>query len=576
MIVTRHAWRRRHITTLQSRRGGVVRRVIDVDISPQPQPAQVQEVIIQAEETNVAPPFETQIPPPEIFMRAPLRRPVITMESLGVFLQTSVYVLIIIMLIVSLRAMLSASNPGRSPMSFIQDVPYEKDPAEVNVKFSDVAGLDLAKLELQEIVDFLKNPERYTVMGAKMPKGCLLIGGPGLGKTLLAKAVAGEADVPFFSVSAAQLIELFAGVGAARVRDLFKRAKEKAPCIIFIDEIDAIGKTRSSASSLTGNDERDQTINQLLTEMDGFTPNLGVVVIAATNRPDILDSALTRPGRFDRQIALELPGLQAREAILNVHAREKPFSPEVKLHDIAKMTVGFSGAQLANLLNEAAIIATRKGQSNITNMNIQDALDRITIGLEKPDIIVSDAKKRLVAFHEAGHALTALKVGAFDTLAKVTIIPRGGTGGVTVFTQDAEHIDSGLYTRQYLENQLVVALGGRVAEEIIFGEGNVTTGATMDLERVQMIARKMVTNFGFSGDKLGHLSWPAHSNKFDVIYSEQTAHLIDAEIKHLANEAYIRAKNILIQNLDSLHRIAGALIEKETLTAEEIDELLKL
>lgn len=568
-MVTRHAWKRQHVMTLPSRRCVVVRRVFDVDISPQPGP-QPAEVIIQAEET-FTPPFETKVLPPEIFMRA---RPVVTMESLGVFLQTSVYVLIIIMLIVSLRAMLSSSGQGRSPMSFIQDVPYEKDPTQVNVKFTDVAGLDIAKLELQEIVDFLKNPERYTVMGAKMPKGCLLVGGPGLGKTLLAKAVAGEADVPFFSVSAAQLIELFAGVGAARVRDLFKRAKEKAPCIIFIDEIDAIGKTRSSASSLTGNDERDQTINQLLTEMDGFTPNLGVVVIAATNRPDILDSALTRPGRFDRQIALELPGLQAREAILNVHARDKPFSPEVKLHDIAKMTVGFSGAQLANLLNEAAIIATRKGQSDITNMNIQDALDRITIGLEKPDIIVSDAKKRLVAFHEAGHALTALKVGAFDTLAKVTIIPRGGTGGVTVFTQDAEHIDSGLYTRQYLENQLVVALGGRVAEEIIFGEENVTTGATMDLERVQMIARKMVTNFGFCGDKLGHLSWPAHSNKFDVIYSEQTGHLIDAEIKLLANEAYIRAKNILIQNLDALHRIANALIEKETLSAEDIDELL--
>jgi cell division protease FtsH len=561
--------RQRHMVTKQSRKGGVVRRVLDVNILPQPDP-HAQETIVQAEEIN-APPFETKTPPPEIFMRA---RPVITTESVGVFLQTSISVLILIMLIVSLRMMLSSSGQGRNSLSFIQDVPYEKDPAEVNVKFTDVAGLELAKLELQEIVDFLKNPERYTAMGAKIPKGCLLIGGPGLGKTLLAKAVAGEAEVPFFSASAAQLIELFVGVGAARVRDLFKRAKEKAPCIIFIDEIDAIGKTRSSASSLTGSDERDQTINQLLTEMDGFTPNLGVVVIAATNRPDILDSALTRPGRFDRQIALELPGLQAREAILNVHARDKPFSLDVKLQDIAKMTVGFSGAQLANLLNEAAIIATRKGQTSITNANIQDALDRITLGLEKPDIIMSDAKKRLIAFHEAGHALTALKVGAFDTLSKVTIIPRGSAGGVTVFTQDAEHIDISLYTRQYLENQLVVALGGRVAEEIIFGEENVTTGATMDLERVQMIARKMVTNFGFSGDKLGHLSWPTHSNKFDIIYSEQTAHLIDTEIKRLANEAYIRTKNILIQNLDALHKIANALLEKETLTAEDIDELL--
>jgi cell division protease FtsH len=558
------------MVTKQSRRGGVIRRVLDVNILPQPDP-HTQETIVQAEEIFTPAPFETKMPPPEIFMRA---RPVITTESVGVFLQTSISVLILIMLIVSLRMMLSSSGQGRNSLSFIQDVPYEKDPAEVNVKFTDVAGLELAKLELQEIVDFLKNPERYTAMGAKIPKGCLLIGGPGLGKTLLAKAVAGEAEVPFFSASAAQLIELFVGVGAARVRDLFKRAKEKAPCIIFIDEIDAIGKTRSSASSLTGSDERDQTINQLLTEMDGFTPNLGVVVIAATNRPDILDSALTRPGRFDRQIALELPGLQAREAILNVHARDKPFSPDVKLYDIAKMTVGFSGAQLANLLNEAAIIATRKGQTNITNANIQDALDRITLGLEKPDIIMSDAKKRLIAFHEAGHALTALKVGAFDTLSKVTIIPRGSAGGVTVFTQDAEHIDISLYTRQYLENQLVVALGGRVAEEIIFGEENVTTGATMDLERVQMIARKMVTNFGFSGDKLGHLSWPTHSNKFDIIYSEQTAHLIDTEIKRLANEAYIRTKNILIQNLDALHKIANALIEKETLTAEDIDELL--
>lgn len=390
----------------------------------------------------------------------------------------------------------------------------------------------------------------------------------------MARAVAGEASVPFYSVSAAQMIELFAGVGAARVRDLFKRAKEKAPCIIFIDEIDAIGRVRNSAGAFAGNDERDQTINQLLTEMDGFSANLGVVVIAATNRPDILDPALTRPGRFDRKITLELPGLNAREAILKVHAENKPFELDVSMNNVAKMTVGFSGAQLANLMNEAAIVATRRGLTKISFDNIKEALDRMILGLEKPDIIVSDNKKKLVAYHEAGHALAALKVGTFDTLSRVSIVPRGSSGGVTIFTQESDITDMSLYSRQYLENNLVVSLGGRVAEEIVFGQENVTTGASADLERVQMIARKMVTNYGFCNEKLGHLGWPSHTNKFDIVYSEQTAHLIDNEIKMLSNEAYIRAKNILIQNLTSLHKIANALIEKESLTGEEIVEMI--
>uniref|UniRef100_A0A6C0BH49 AAA+ ATPase domain-containing protein n=1 Tax=viral metagenome TaxID=1070528 RepID=A0A6C0BH49_9ZZZZ len=486
-------------------------------------------------------------------------------EFIGLFIQIMFAIAIFLFTVVNIRSLTQQGGGGIA--GFVSSKKYEKDVEKVGITFNDVAGLDSAKTELQEVVDFLKNPEKYVRMGAKIPKGCLLTGGPGLGKTLLAKAVAGEANVPFLSSSASEFIELFVGVGAARIRDLFKKAKEKAPCIIFIDEIDAIGKARSSGN-MPGNDERDQTINQLLTEMDGFDTSAGIVIIGATNRADILDSALVRPGRFDRQITLELPGIKAREAILDVHAKGKPLDESVNLAKVAKNTPGFSGAQLANLLNESAILAARKGKETISTIDIDEALDRIYLGLAKTDVVVSLDKRKLVAFHEAGHALVALKIGDFDFIKKVSIIPRGGAGGVTVFEQDTERSESGLYSRKYLENQLAVALGGRVAEEIAVGLPNITTGAYSDLERVQQIARSMVVNYGFS-DKLGHASWKQNEG-FNKIYSEKTLLEIDSEVKKLVEMAYKRAKNIILNNMELFKDISDMLIEKETINSDDI------
>lgn len=486
-------------------------------------------------------------------------------EVIGYVVQISVAILFFVVLMMSLRG----RGPPNGLNNFISNKTYEKE--SIDVKFADVAGLDVAKEELQEIVDFLKNPEKYVKIGAKIPRGCLLTGGPGLGKTLLAKAVAGEAGVPFFSCSASEFIELFVGVGASRIRDMFKKAKEKAPCIIFIDEIDAIGRARAGNNGLSNNDEREQTINQLLTEMDGFDTRMGIVVIAATNRADILDPALVRPGRFDRQIMLELPGLNAREAILKVHGQNKPFEDDVSFHDIAKITVGFSGAELANLLNESAILAARKGKEIVGKIDIEQALERILLGLEKKDLIISPEKRRLTAYHEAGHALVALKIGDFDTIKKVSIMPRGKTGGVTMFEQDPEKMDSGMYSRKYLENQLAVALGGRVAEELVVGSIDTTTGAASDLERVQQIARSMIMRFGFS-DKLGPVSWKDGS-KFETSYSERTLYEIDSEVRKLATTAYNRAKNILMNNKELLKDIAELLMEREIINGDDIKML---
>lgn len=456
---------------------------------------------------------------------------------------------------------------------------FDNKAETVNITFADVAGLDAAKEELLEIVDFLKNPEKYAAIGAKIPKGCLLTGGPGLGKTLLAKAVAGEASVPFFPSSAAEFMEMFVGVGASRVRDLFKKAKEKAPCIIFIDEIDAIGRSRGGKNSFGGgNDEREQTINQLLTEMDGFDCSRGIIVIAATNRPDILDSALVRPGRFDRQIALELPGKKAREDILRVHAKGKPFKADVNLEKIAQDTVGFSGAELENLLNEAAILAARRKLQDIGNAEVQDAFERLILGVERSDMVITKDKKRLTAFHEAGHALVALKIGEFNDIKKVSIMPRGNAGGVTMFNQ--EDTDSGIHSRQYLENQLAVALGGRVAEELVVGNQNVSTGASGDLERVQAIARAMIIRYGFS-ERLGPVGWhltsaaSASANPFEPTFSSKTLYEIDLEVRKLAKTAYGRARNIILNNQDLLRKIAELLMEKEIIDGEDIKRLDK-
>jgi cell division protease FtsH len=467
--------------------------------------------------------------------------------------------------------LLFARGGQSGPLSFGKSKALLHETKNVKVKFDDVAGLDEAKIELQEVIDFLKSPEKYSVVGGKIPKGCLLVGPPGTGKTLLAKAVAGEANVPFYSCSASEFIELFVGVGASRVRDLFKNAASTAPCIIFIDEIDAIGKARGSQSMMGGNDEREQTINQLLTEMDGFKENSGVIVIAATNRVDVLDQALLRPGRFDRQITVDLPDYQGRIAILKVHTKNKPLEEGVALESVAKVTTGYSGADLANLANEAAILTARRNKSKIGMKEFDDALEKVVLGFEKRPI-ASEYKRKLVAYHEAGHTLVALKVGTYDTVRKVTIIPRGKAGGVTLFEPDADRIESGLYSKEYLLNQISVALGGRIAEEIVFGKENVTTGASSDIEKVQQVARMMVSMYGFSDD-IGPIAWKPVS-KFETQYSEMMLARIDNEVRSIVSECYDKAFNIITRNRAYLDKIANKLIEVETLTGDDLAELV--
>ncbi|PIA46933.1 hypothetical protein AQUCO_01500455v1 [Aquilegia coerulea] len=461
---------------------------------------------------------------------------------------------------------------GRSKSKF-QEVP------ETGVTFADVAGADQAKLELQEVVDFLKNPDKYTALGAKIPKGCLLVGPPGTGKTLLARAVAGEAGTPFFSCAASEFVELFVGVGASRVRDLFEKAKAKAPCIVFIDEIDAVGRQRGAGMG-GGNDEREQTINQLLTEMDGFSGNSGVIVLAATNRPDVLDSALLRPGRFDRQVTVDRPDVAGRVKILQVHSRGKSLAKDVDFEKVARRTPGFTGADLQNLMNEAAILAARRDLKEISKDEISDALERIIAGPEKKNAVVSEEKKKLVAYHEAGHALVGALMPEYDPVAKISIIPRGQAGGLTFFAPSEERLESGLYSRSYLENQMAVALGGRVAEEVIFGQDNVTTGASNDFMQVSRVARQMVERFGFS-KKIGQVAiGGGGGNPFlgqqmssQKDYSMATADVVDSEVRELVEKAYSRATQIITTHIDILHKLAQLLIEKETVDGEEFMSL---
>lgn len=429
----------------------------------------------------------------------------------------------------------------------------------VDVKFVDVAGVDAAKEELQDIVDFLKNAEKYAKMGAKIPKGVLLSGPPGTGKTLLARAIAGEAGVPFFSSSGSQFIEMFVGVGASRIRDLFKQAQEQAPCIVFIDEIDAIGKTRGP--SITSNDERDQTINQLLTAMDGFTENMGVIVLGATNRAELLDEALLRPGRFDRKVTVDLPDLAGRTAILGIHTRNKPLGKDVDVPAIARNTTGFSGAELANLANEAAIYAARDGSDAIYARHWDMSFEKSILGQTHPSMVISEKQRKILAVHEAGHALLGLLMNDFDKVRKVSIIPRGGAGGVTYFEPQQDRIDMQLYTREYLENQIVVSLGGRIAEEIVFGTTQATTGASSDLENVMNIAYEMVATFGFN-ETLGPAAWS--SAEFDVSAD------IFAEVRLIIDNCSARAFQLLSENEYYLTRITNALLEKETLNEDEI------
>ena len=448
------------------------------------------------------------------------------------------------------------------------------------VTFTDVAGIEGAKLELTEVVDFLKNPDRFTAVGAKIPKGCLLVGPPGTGKTLLAKAVAGEAGVPFFSISGSEFVEMFVGVGASRVRDLFEQAKKNAPCIVFIDEIDAVGRQRGAGLG-GGNDEREQTLNQLLTEMDGFEGNTGIIIVAATNRPDVLDAALMRPGRFDRQVTVDRPDYSGRLQILNVHARGKTLSKDVDLDKVARRTPGYTGADLANLLNEAAILAARRELTEVSNDEISDAIERVMAGPEKKDRVISERRAWLVAYHEAGHAIVGALMPDYDPVQKISIIPRGNAGGLTFFTPSEERMESGLYSRAYLQNQMAVALGGRVAEEIIYGEDQVTTGASNDLQQVASTARQMITRFGMS-DTLGPVALGrAQGGMFlgrDIAaerdFSEETAATIDQEVSELVDLAYKRATKVLVDNRDVLEELSQMLVDQETVDAEELQELL--
>jgi len=472
------------------------------------------------------------------------------------------------------------NGPGSQAMNFGKSRARVQMEPQTQVTFGDVAGIEQAKLELAEVVDFLKNADRFTAVGAKIPKGVLLVGPPGTGKTLLARAVAGEAGVPFFSISGSEFVEMFVGVGASRVRDLFEQAKSNAPCIVFIDEIDAVGRQRGAGLG-GGNDEREQTLNQLLTEMDGFEGNTGIIIIAATNRPDVLDAALLRPGRFDRQVVVDRPDYAGRLEILNVHARGKTLSKDVDLEKIARRTPGFTGADLANLLNEAAILAARRNLTEVSMDEVNDAIDRVLAGPEKKDRVMSEKRKSLVAYHEAGHALVGALMPDYDPVQKISIIPRGRAGGLTWFTPSEERMDSGLYSRSYLQNQMAVALGGRVAEEIIFGEEEVTTGASNDLQQVARVARQMVTRFGMS-DRLGPVALGRSQGGMflgrDITaerdFSEETAAAIDDEVRNLVDQAYRRAKSVLLENRAVLDQLAQMLIERETVDAEEFQELL--
>ncbi|EAW42816.1 ATP-dependent zinc metalloprotease FtsH2 [Nodularia spumigena CS-584] len=461
-----------------------------------------------------------------------------------------------------------AMNFGKSKARFQMD-------AKTGVKFDDVAGIEEAKEELQEVVTFLKQPERFTAVGARIPKGVLLIGPPGTGKTLLAKAIAGEAGVPFFSISGSEFVEMFVGVGASRVRDLFKKAKDNAPCIIFIDEIDAVGRQRGAGIG-GGNDEREQTLNQLLTEMDGFEGNTGIIIIAATNRPDVLDSALLRPGRFDRQITVDAPDIKGRLEVLQVHARNKKLDPSVSLDAIARRTPGFTGADLANLLNEAAILTARRRKEGITIREIDDAVDRVVAGMEGTPLVDSKSK-RLIAYHEIGHALVGTLLKEHDPVQKVTLIPRGQAQGLTWFTPDEEQ---GLISRSQLKARITGALGGRAAEEVVFGAAEVTTGAGGDLQQLSGMARQMVTRFGMSD--LGPLSLESQQGEVFLgrdwttrsEYSESIAARIDAQVREIVEKCYDNAKQIMRDHRTVCDRLVDLLIEKETIDGEEFRQIV--
>ena len=446
------------------------------------------------------------------------------------------------------------------------------------VTFADVAGCDEAKVELEEIIEFLRDPQKFQRLGGRLPKGVLLVGPPGTGKTLLARAVAGEAARPFFSMSGSDFVEMFVGVGASRVRDLFEQGKAHAPCIIFIDEIDAVGRHRGAGLG-GGHDEREQTLNQLLVEMDGFESNEGVILIAATNRPDVLDPALLRPGRFDRQVVVDMPDVRGREAILKVHARDKPLSRDLRLDVIAKATPGLAGADLANIVNEAALLAARRAKQHVEMVDFEDAKDKVMLGVERKSMVLSDEEKKLTAYHEAGHAIVSLRIPGLDPVHKVTIVPRGRALGITFSLPEEDRHN---YTKEYIVGRLAMSYGGRVAEELIFGPAKVTTGAAQDIQQATELARRMVTQFGMSdvigliavGDREQQIFLGREiSQRHEV--SEKTAEVVDGEIKRFLDTALSRARDILEADMSLLHTMAQALLDRETLDREEVELLAK-
>ncbi|GFE71711.1 ATP-dependent zinc metalloprotease FtsH [Chroococcus sp. FPU101] len=498
-----------------------------------------------------------------------------TDNSAAVNLMTNLFIVLLLLGLVLMLLRRSANMSGQA-MNFGKSRARFQMEAKTGISFNEVAGIEEAKEELQEVVTFLKNPEKFTAIGAKIPRGVLLIGPPGTGKTLLAKAIAGEAAVPFFSISGSEFVEMFVGVGASRVRDLFKKAKENAPCLVFIDEIDAVGRQRGVGYG-GGNDEREQTLNQLLTEMDGFEGNAGIIIIAATNRPDVLDMALLRPGRFDRQVIVDYPDFSGRREILEVHARNKKVDPNVSLEAIAKRTPGFTGADLANVLNEGAIFTARRRKEAITMSEINDAIDRVVAGMEGTPLVDSKSK-RLIAYHEIGHALVGTLTPGHDPVEKVTLIPRGQAMGLTWFTPDE---DQGLVSRSQLIARITALLGGRVAEECIFGDSEVTTGATNDIEKVTSLARRMVTRFGMSD--LGPFALEEDQNNSFLgndfggrrsEHSEEIASRIDAQVRSIVNYAHNTAYKIIQDNRGAVDRLVDLLIEQETIEGDEFRKLV--
>ncbi|TLY50239.1 MAG: ATP-dependent zinc metalloprotease FtsH [Gammaproteobacteria bacterium] len=486
--------------------------------------------------------------------------------------------LIFIGLLVYFMRQMQAGAGGRGAMSFGRSRARLQGEDQVKITFADVAGVDEAKDEVQELVEFLRDPSKFQKLGGRIPRGVLMVGSPGTGKTLLAKAIAGEAKVPFFTISGSDFVEMFVGVGASRVRDMFEQAKKHAPCIIFIDEIDAVGRHRGAGLG-GGHDEREQTLNQLLVEMDGFEGNEGIIVIAATNRPDVLDPALLRPGRFDRQVVVPLPDLRGREQILKVHMRKVPLSADVDPTVIARGTPGFSGADLANLVNEAALFAARSNSRDVTMDHFERAKDKIMMGSERRSMLMSEDEKKLTAYHEAGHAIVGRLVPDHDPVHKVTIIPRGRALGVTLFLPEADRYS---HSRTFLESRLASLYGGRVAEEIIFGEDKVTTGASNDIQRATALARDMVTKYGLSPE-LGPMTYAEEDDEVFLgrsvtqhkHVSEETARKIDLVVRGVIDTAYHRAHELLVANIDKLHKMAQALLQYETIDGAQITAIME-